>query len=186
MPGQPERIFLVGPMGSGKTTIGRLLAGRLDMGFYDCDEAIEKRTGASINLIFDIEGEEGFRDRESAMLRELATRERALIATGGGAVLDPDNRRLMADKGFVIWLNTPVEQQARRLAMDQKRPLLQTDDWRQRLDDLARQRDPLYADCADLDFPSRQRSVHKAVRLLHQALLDAWNPPATETEDAAY
>ena len=168
-------------MGSGKTSIGRQLADRLGLRFFDCDDAIVDRTGASINLIFDIEGEAGFRERESAMLAELAGQHDALIATGGGAVLDPQNRRLMKESGFVIWLKTSVEQQARRLAKDQKRPLLQTPDWRQKLEELAAHRNPLYAGVADIAFESRQRSVAQAARLLVRDLADHWN---IDLEDA--
>lgn len=180
MPPSYPRIFLIGPMGSGKTSIGRHLADLLGLRFFDCDDAIVERTGASINLIFDIEGEAGFRERESAMLAELAAQKEALIATGGGAVLSAANRALLRSSGFVIWLKTSVEQQARRLRKDQKRPLLQFDDWRQRLERLAKERDPLYGETADLVFESSQRSVPQAARLLHEALLEQWASEGTK------
>ena len=114
----PRRVFLVGPMGSGKTTLGRRAASLLGLDFIDCDEEIERRTGASVNLIFDIEGEAGFRCRESRLLEELAGRDGALIATGGGVVTVPDNRDVLRRSGFVVWLPTSVQQQLRRLEMD--------------------------------------------------------------------
>lgn len=159
MPADATHIFLVGPMGSGKTTIGRRVARQLGMPFLDCDEEIEKRTGASVNLIFDIEGEAGFRQRESGLLRELVQGEPALIATGGGAVLSPVNRDLLRDSGLVVWLQTSVDQQILRLQNDKKRPLLQAPDRRAKLEALAQERDPLYAEVADLVFQSRNRSA---------------------------
>jgi shikimate kinase len=169
-------IFLVGPMGSGKTTVGRRVAELLGLEFVDCDEAIEKRTGASINLIFDIEGEQGFRKRETDILAELSSVRGRLIATGGGAVLSEENRRLMSDRGHVVWLKTPLEQQVRRLAKDKKRPLLHTPDWRQRLADLAAERDPLYSALADVVFDSPGRSVQSTAQSLADSVCAALGP----------
>ncbi len=159
-------IFLVGPMGSGKTTVGRRVARELELSFFDCDEEIEKQTGADIRLIFDIEGEKGFRKREAQMLRELAARENALIATGGGAVLSAENRALLKKRGFVVWLRTSVDQQLHRLENDKQRPLLQSPERRPKLDELARERDPLYREVADLVFESRDRSARHVAREL--------------------
>ncbi|MEM1412678.1 MAG: shikimate kinase, partial [Pseudomonadota bacterium] len=113
----PPRVFLVGPMGSGKTTLGRRAAKLLGMAFIDCDEEIERRTGASVNLIFDIEGEAGFREREARLLAELAGSEGLLVATGGGVVTGEANRAVLKDSGLVVWLPTSVQQQLRRLEM---------------------------------------------------------------------
>lgn len=153
------RIFFVGPMGSGKTTLGRRVAEDLGLTFVDCDKEIEKRTGASVNLIFDIEGEAGFRRREKSMLAELAEQDGVLIATGGGTVLDPDNRSLLRRSGLVVWLKTTVEQQLARLEMDKNRPLLQTPDRQQRLEALARERDPLYEAVSHLAFSGRHHNL---------------------------
>lgn len=155
----PKRVFLVGPMGSGKTTLGRRVADLLGLDFHDCDDEIERSTGVSINLIFDIEGEEGFRQREERMLEALAQHENALISTGGGAVLSASNRQLMRESGVVVWLQATVDQQIRRLEQDRSRPLLQAPDRRKRLQTLAAERDPLYDDVADLVFGSGGRGL---------------------------
>lgn len=166
----PKRVFLVGPMGSGKTTLGRRAAEQLGLTFIDCDEEIERRTGASVNLIFDIEGEAGFRARETALLRELSERDGILVATGGGVIQSEENRRILRDRGFVVWLPTTVKQQLRRLEKDRKRPLLQAPDRRERLEALARERNPLYANVADLTYRSRHRNVVLAAEGLARAL----------------
>ncbi len=157
-------------MGSGKTTLGRRAAEQLGLTFIDCDEEIERRTGASVNLIFDIEGEAGFRARETALLRELAERDCVLIATGGGVIKSEENRQILRDSGFVVWLPTTVNQQLRRLEKDRKRPLLQAPDRRERLEALARERNPLYARVADLTYRSRHRNVVRAAEGLARAL----------------
>lgn len=159
MSGKPSNIILVGPMGSGKTTLGRRLAQHLGWSFVDCDEEIERQTGASVNLIFDIEGEPGFRERETRMLKQLSQRSEHVIATGGGAVLSAGNRRLLARQGLVIWLKTSVQQQLRRLQQDRKRPLLQAPDREDRLEKMAAARNPLYAELADLTFTTSQRGL---------------------------
>ena len=120
-----ELIYLVGPMGAGKSTIGRLLADTLRLEFHDVDREIEERSGVDIPWIFDMEGEQGFRDREALMLQSLSEVGGAVVSTGGGAVLRDENRRLMAEKGRVVYLCTSVEEQIRRTAKDRKRPLLQ-------------------------------------------------------------
>jgi len=144
------RIFLIGPMGSGKTTVGRALAELLDLEFVDLDQQIEARCGVEVDRIFEIEGEAGFRQRESDMLLELSERPNMVLATGGGSILNPDNRALMRRQGLVLWLRTSVDQQLERLARDRRRPLLQAPDRRQRLLTLAAERDSLYTACADL------------------------------------
>ncbi|MBL4584139.1 MAG: shikimate kinase AroK [Pseudomonadales bacterium] len=144
-----ERIFLVGPMGAGKSTIGRMLAKRLGLEFKDSDHEIESRTGADIPWIFDVEGEEGFRRREQDVLDELTNRSGIVLATGGGAILKPENREKLRVRGSVIYLKLSVDQQTARTAKDRNRPLLQTDDPRAVLETLFLERDPLYCEVAD-------------------------------------
>ena len=152
-----NRIFLIGPMGSGKTTVGRFLAGRLGLEFLDLDCEIERRCGVEVRTIFDIEGEAGFRARERAMLDEITQRDGILMATGGGSVLDPDNRRMLRERGLVVWLKTRVEQQLQRLDRDQRRPLLQAPDREQRLERMASERDPILSRMRPPDNPLGQR-----------------------------
>ena len=137
-------------MGAGKTTIGRQLARSLGLGFADSDTEIEARTGADIPWIFDVEGEAGFRDREEAVLAEMTTWDDTVLATGGGAVLRPANRQVLAERGFVIYLRTTLEEQLRRIRKDRNRPLLQTADPEGTLRRLFAERDPLYRSVADL------------------------------------
>ena len=172
-----QNLFLIGPMGAGKTTIGRRLAAHYGLCFVDLDVEIEAHTGADVPLIFDIEGEPGFRRRESALLEECSAREGVVLATGGGAVLDPRNREVLAARGFVLWLQAGVEQQLQRLARDRQRPLLQAPDRRERLEAMALQRDPLYRALADLVAPSHPHSpAHAADHIVR--LLDAhWQRP---------
>jgi shikimate kinase len=168
-------------MGAGKTTVGRQIAELFRMPFLDLDHEIETHTGAAIGLIFELEGEEGFRRRESALLSELATREGIVLATGGGAVLSEVNRLLLKRRGFVIWLDASVDAQLARLARDRQRPLLQAPDRRERLDRLAATRNPLYAGIADLRLASSGvgNSMHAAHDLLD--LLEArWQRGSTE------
>lgn len=147
-------IFLIGPMGAGKTSIGRRLAGALGMPFVDLDQAIEERSGASIALTFEIEGEAGFRRRERDLLAELVERRGFVLSTGGGAVLDPVSRELLARHGFIIWLDAGVDAQLERLRHDRKRPLIGSGDRRATLEQLAAERNPLYAAIADLHIAS--------------------------------
>ncbi len=145
-----NRLFLIGPMGSGKTTVGRYLADRIGLEFLDLDQEIEKRCGVDVSLIFEIEGEAGFRGRETAMLDELSQRDGILLATGGGSVLKEINRDILRSRGLVVWLKTSVDQQLKRLERDQRRPLLQAPDRRERLENLAAARNALYGECAHL------------------------------------
>lgn len=137
-------------MGAGKSTIGRQLARSLGLGFADSDTEIEARTGADIPWIFDVEGEAGFRDREEAVLAEMTTWDNTVLATGGGAVLRPANRQVLAERGFVIYLRTTLEEQLSRTRKDRNRPLLQTADPEGTLRRLFTERDPLYREVADL------------------------------------
>jgi shikimate kinase len=155
---QKTNVFLVGPMGAGKSTIGRLLAAELNFSFRDSDRVIEERTGADIPWIFDMEGEEGFRDRETAVLQELTGEENAVIATGGGIVLREKNRGLMSQSGFVCYLTASIDQLVERTARDKKRPLLQVENPRQKIIDLVAQRDPIYRSAADFIVSTDRRS----------------------------
>ena len=146
---KPGSFFLVGPMGAGKSTIGRQLARSLHLEFVDSDREIEKKTGVDIPLIFELEGETGFRKREKDIIGELSERTGIVLATGGGAVLDADNRRHLTSRGYVIYLQTSVDQQLRRIAHDRNRPLLQASNPRQKLEELMSFRDPLYREVAD-------------------------------------
>jgi shikimate kinase len=144
-----HRVFLVGPMGAGKTTIGKYLAQHLKLRFADTDTEIEVRTGADIPWIFDVEGEEGFRDREQQVVAEMTEWDDLVLATGGGVVLRPENRSALAGRGFVIYLYATVEEQVRRTRRDRRRPLLQKGDPEQILRSLMAERDPLYREIAD-------------------------------------
>ena len=144
-----HRVFLVGPMGAGKTTIGKYLAQQLKLRFVDTDAEIEERTGADIPWIFDVEGEEGFRDREQRVVEEMTLWDNVVLATGGGVVLRPENRRALAGRGFVIYLYATVDEQVRRTRRDRQRPLLQGGDPEQILRELMSERDPLYKEIAD-------------------------------------
>ncbi len=177
-------IYLIGPMGSGKSTIGRRVADLLGTEFLDCDSELEARTGASVNLIFDVEGEEGFRERETRLLEELAGGENCLVATGGGAVLREENRRIMKQSGVVVYLQTSVQKQLERLRQDRSRPLLQTANRERRLKEIAEVRNPLYLETADIVFPSQNRSVPLAAKRLSETLLSYWQQADESTESA--
>lgn len=159
-----NNIFLVGPMGAGKTTIGRQLANNLNKEFKDSDHEIVRRTGASIPLIFDIEGEEGFRRREHDVIADLTSENNLVLATGGGAVLNEENRHNLVSRGTVIYLYATIEQLFRRTARDRNRPLLQTDDPKKKLRELMAQRDPLYRQIADHVIYTDDRSVRSVVK----------------------
>lgn len=154
-------IILIGPMGSGKSTIGQILANRLNREFFDSDHYIEEKTGVDISRIFDIEGEDGFRKRETIALQELTRKKNLVLATGGGSVTRPENRELLKSSGFIIFLDTSVNQQMQRLKHDKKRPLLHTDNPRQRLEQLLQQRKPIYLKMADLRIPTDRKYARK-------------------------
>lgn len=156
---KPGNIFLIGPMGAGKTTIGRQLAKSQGLDFVDSDHEIEARTGASIPLIFEVEGEEGFRRRECEMIDELSQHSNIVLATGGGAVLNPVNRMHLAARGQVVYLHASLEHLLKRTEKDRNRPLLKTDDPRVRLQQILELRDPLYREIADLVVETDRCSV---------------------------
>jgi len=179
-----QNIFLIGPMGSGKTTIGKQLAKMLNLDFYDCDHELERLTGASVNLIFDVEGETGFRLRERQMLKQLSEKTGVLIATGGGVVCDEENRQVLRSRGLVIYLKTSIGKQLKRLSQDKSRPLLQAEDKTERLLNLAQVRNPLYDDTADLVFVTRNSSVYASAKALSAAILEKVDPFKPETPNA--
>jgi len=169
-----ENVYLIGPMGSGKTTVGQRVAKLLGLDFFDCDQELEAQTGASVSLIFDLEGEEGFRDRETRMLEQLTSRRGVLVATGGGVVLRRHNRELLRRNGLVVYLSTPVNHQLRRLSRDRTRPLLQNGDRKERLARLAAQRNPLYRELAAIEFPSQNRGLDVTARALADLIRAHW------------
>jgi shikimate kinase len=144
-----ENIYLIGLMGAGKTTIGKQLAKALKLPFYDSDKAIEESTGVDISTIFEFEGEEGFRDREQKMIQKLTQLQGIVLATGGGAILREENRNSLKDNGYVVYLQCSVDRILERTRRDTQRPLLRTDNPRERLQQLFEQRQPLYLSCSD-------------------------------------
>ncbi|RDV26703.1 shikimate kinase AroK [Alteromonas aestuariivivens] len=146
---EKRNIFLVGPMGAGKSTIGRHLADELHLDFYDSDQEIERRTGADIAWIFDIEGEDGFRKREENVINDLTDLQGIVLATGGGSVVNKAVRNRLSARGIVVYLQTTIDKQVARTQRDKRRPLLQTEDPEQVLRDLAEARNPLYQEVAD-------------------------------------
>lgn len=165
----PSNIFLVGFMGSGKSTVGQQLAAELDKGFFDCDRVLEERTGVDIPYIFDLEGEEGFRRRESAVLRELTGKRGIVLSTGGGVVGDPDNRRALAANGFVVYLHAPAELLHQRTSRDRSRPMLRAANPRVRIDELLAVREPLYREVADLVVATGRRGSRRVVQEIVRA-----------------
>jgi len=156
---QIKNVFLIGPMGAGKSTIGRQVASQLGLQFDDSDHEIQRRTGVDIPTIFDFEGEEGFRKRERVVIDELTQRTGVVLATGGGSVLDPDNRRNLSSRGVVVYLYCSPEQQYERTMRDRNRPLLQSKDPLGTLQRLMQERDPLYRETADMVIVSEKRSA---------------------------
>jgi shikimate kinase len=167
---KPRNVFIVGPMGAGKTTVGKLLADELGLEFLDSDKEIEDRTGADIGWIFDVEGETGFRKREAAMIDELTARSGVLVATGGGAVLLEDNRKRLVSRGTVIYLNAPLEQQIERTSRDRTRPLLRDGEPGDVLAALQEDRGPLYQEVADFTFTADRRSAKALAQEIARAL----------------
>jgi len=156
----PKNVFLIGPMGAGKSAVGRQLARMLHLTFLDSDEEIENRTGVDISFIFEKEGEEGFRKREAKVIEDLSNRDGIVLATGGGAVGSAQNRSNLGARGYVVYLKTGVDQQLQRTARRNVRPLLENTDRREVLDALITEREPLYLEIADLTIDTDGRKVN--------------------------
>jgi shikimate kinase len=155
----PRNIFLIGPMGAGKSAVGRYLARTLHLSFVDSDDEIETRTGVDIPFIFEKEGEEGFRKRETAVIDDLSKMDGVVLATGGGAVINPDSRSRLGGRGFVVYLYTTVDQQVARTQKGRERPLLESPDPRATLQELLDTRDPMYREIADIVVETDGRKV---------------------------
>ena len=157
---EKRNIFLIGPMGAGKSTIGRELADRLHLEFFDSDQEIERRTGADIAWVFDLEGEEGFRKREESVIEDLSERQGIVLATGGGSVISSQVRNRLSARGIVVYLETTIDKQVARTQRDRRRPLLQTEEEpRTVLENLAVERNPLYEEIADVIVQTDDQSA---------------------------
>lgn len=167
----PQNIFLVGLMGAGKTSVGRMLAKRMNKDFYDADAEIERTTGVKIPVIFDIEGESGFRAREEKVIERLTAMHDIVLATGGGAILLPANRARLKQHGRVIYLRAAPEDLWKRTRRDRNRPLLQTANPLAKLKELHAQRDPLYSEVADLVVDTGAQSVGTLTTQIQQLLM---------------
>jgi shikimate kinase len=180
-PRQDRPIFLVGMMGSGKSTVGRRLASALGRPFVDSDKEIERRCGVAIATIFEVEGEAGFRRREAALIEELSRQPGIVLATGGGAVLLEENRRLLRERGFVVYLCASVPELWHRLRSDKVRPLLRTPDPRQRIAELVEKRDPFYRECAHHVVITGRQPADKVVREIVASLGNECASPDTHS-----
>jgi shikimate kinase len=168
---EKRNIFLIGPMGAGKSTIGREIADRLHLEFFDSDQEIERRTGADIAWVFDLEGEEGFRKREETVIEDLSEKQGIVLATGGGSVISTNVRNHLSARGIVVYLETTIDKQVARTQRDRRRPLLQTsEEPRTVLENLAAERNPFYEDIADIivqtDDQSAKVVAHKIIERL--------------------
>jgi len=167
-----RNIYLVGMMGAGKTSIGRLLSKRSRRRFYDSDHVIEERTGVTIPTIFDLEGEQSFRDREEAVIAELARLSNIVLATGGGAILRENNRQALCSSGIIVYLRGSVEDLWRRTRKDKNRPLLLTDNPRQKLEEIYSVRDPIYSSLADIIIETGNPSVQSLEQDVEARLIE--------------
>ncbi len=165
-----QNIILIGPMGAGKTTIGRQIARVFDFDFYDSDREIEQRTGASIPLIFELEGEEGFRKREQEIIAELTRKKKIVLATGGGAVLREANQKALKSSGTVVYLCASLDDLLERTSKDKNRPLLQTANPREKLQSIITERDPIYRQLADIILETNKMTVYTAVKRLEELI----------------
>ena len=157
-------------MGAGKTTISRQIAKSYGYDFFDSDREIEESTGASIPLIFELEGEEGFRKREQDVIADLCTKSNIVLATGGGAVLREQNRQVLKNSGTIVYLCAGIDDLLERTAKDKNRPLLQTDDPRAKLQSILTEREPIYRQLADIILETNRMSVHMAVKELEKVI----------------
>ncbi len=167
---EKRNIFLVGPMGAGKSTIGRHLAEQLHLEFYDSDQEIEKRTGADIAWVFDIEGEAGFRVRERDVIDDLSQYQGIVLATGGGSIINKEVRNKLSARGIVVYLKTTIEKQVARTQRDKRRPLLQKDDPEQVLRSLAEEREPMYEEVADYVIDTDDQSARNVANKIIQQI----------------
>ena len=165
-----NNIILIGPMGAGKTTIGRQIARVFDFDFFDSDREIEERTGASIPLIFELEGEDGFRKREQDIIADLTKKKQIVLATGGGAVLRAANREALKASGTIVYLCASLDDLMERTSKDKNRPLLQTENPRAKLQSILTERDPIYRQLADIILETNKMTVHTAVRKLEELI----------------
>ena len=171
-PGETGSLILVGMMGAGKTTVGKVLSRHLGKPFFDSDREIQKQSGATIPVIFEYEGEAGFRKRESEILEKLVGVGNIVLATGGGAILSPENRALLRASGTVVYLRASVDDLWRRTRQDTSRPLLQTDNPRARIAELSASRDPLYRETAHIIVESGKQSTQRLAQLIIQGFID--------------
>ena len=167
---QKGNIILIGPMGSGKTSTGRILAKEMSYAFADTDEEVTKRTGVSIAYIFDVEGEEGFRKRECLALKECLNDNNKVLSTGGGIVLSKENRDLLQDRGTVVYLQTSIRSQVKRTASTNNRPLLQNNDPEETLEKLMLTRAPLYEEIADITIMTDNKSLQEMSKEIQRAI----------------
>ncbi len=158
-----SNIILIGPMGAGKSSVGKRLAKKLNRKFYDCDKVLEDKTGVAISTIFELEGEDGFRQREAKILEDLMQLENCVLATGGGVVLRAENIHLINSHGITIYLKASVNSQIKRTRHDKKRPLLQTQDRHATLEKLAQQRNPIYEQLADITIDTDNQSISASI-----------------------
>lgn len=176
-----RNVYLVGMMAVGKTTVGRHLASRLDFTFHDTDQVIERRAGADISWIFELEGEERFRDREQQVIEEMTRRERVVLATGGGAVLREANRATLRERGIVVYLRSGIDLIVERTRSDRRRPLLQVDDVREQIETLTAERGPLYDSVAHMSITVDRRPPKAIANDLHDLLQGPREPGAIDT-----
>ena len=167
---EKRNIFLVGPMGAGKSTIGRHIAQQLRMDFFDSDAVIEERTGADIAWVFDVEGEGGFRRREETVINELTGQHGIVLATGGGSVKSKENRNRLSARGIVVYLETTIEKQLARTSCDKKRPLLRSDSPREALESLSEERNPFYREISDIIVKTDDQSARAIASQIIQIL----------------
>ncbi|WP_028116227.1 shikimate kinase AroK [Ferrimonas senticii] len=167
---EKRNIFLIGPMGAGKSTIGRHLAQQLHLEFFDSDHEIEARSGADISWVFDVEGEEGFRKREAKVIEDLTEKQGIVLATGGGSVLSKEVRNRLSARGIVVYLETTIDKQVARTQRDKRRPLLQVDEPREVLEQLAEERNPMYEEVADLVVRTDDQSAKVVANIIIERL----------------